>query len=125
MSEYTGLCCNSQRLFYLLYNQYMENNENLNIVPSVEKVVGFINRLTDGIEIKVVKEKTNEEGILVELEVQVQERDDQGNSRQFDYLLNKAGKVTLDEVWFDSDGMPIGGKKIADYVDGNWRIVGE
>ena len=61
----------------------------------------------------------------MELEVQVTAVDAEGNVRQFDYLVNKVGRVTMDEVWFDERGMPIGGKQVAQWLDGNWVMVGE
>lgn len=100
----------------------MENNEQFNNLPTTEKVQTLIDRLTEGAEIVVKKEKYNEEGVLVEMEIQVSEVDAEGNVRQFDYLVNKAGRMTVDEVWFDSDGMPLGGKQVAEYVNGNWEV---
>ena len=101
----------------------MENNETFNTLPTIEKVQGLIDKLTEGAETVVKKEKYNEEGILVELEVQVSELDAEGNVRQFDYLVNKAGRMTVDAVWFDSDGMPLGGKQVAEFVGGNWEMM--
>ena len=61
--------------------------------------------------------------MLVELEVQLSEPDAEGNIRQFDFVINKAGRKTLDEVWFDTDGMPLGGKQVAEYINGNWEVM--
>ena len=101
----------------------MENKEQFNTPPTIEKVQGLIDKLTEGAETVVKKEKYNEEGVLVELEIQVSEVDAEGNVRQFDYLVNKAGRMTMDEVWFDSDGMPLRGKQVAEFVNGNWEMV--
>ena len=100
----------------------MENNEQFTTPPTIEKVQGLIDKLTEGAETVVKKEKYNEEGALVDMEVQVVEADEEGNVRQFDYLVNKAGRMTVDEVWFDSDGMPLGGKQVAECVNGNWEM---
>jgi hypothetical protein len=100
----------------------MENNETFNAPPSLEKVQGVIDRLTDGADCVVKKEKYNEAGELIEMEVQISEPDAEGNVRQFDYLVNKTGRMTLDEVWFDADGMPLDGKQVAEYVNGNWQM---
>ncbi len=100
----------------------MENKETFSAPPSLEKVQGIIEKLTEGADSVVKKEKYNEDGVLIELEVQMNEPDGEGNIIQFDYLVNKAGRMTLDEVWFDSDGMPMGGKQVAEYVNGNWEM---
>ncbi len=101
----------------------MENNETFNAPPTLEKVQGYIDKLTDGADTVIKKEKYNEEGVLVELEVQLSEPDAEGNVRQFDYVVNKVGRMTVDEVWFDGDGMPLGGKQVAEYINGNWKVM--
>jgi len=101
----------------------MENKEQFNIPPTLERVQSLIDKLTEGAETLVKKERYSEEGVLVELEIQLTEVDPEGNIRQFDYLVNKTGRMTVDEVWFDSDGMPVGGKHVAEYVGGNWEMV--
>jgi hypothetical protein len=106
----------------LRYNGIMENQESFSTPPSLEKVQGVIEKLTDGADCVVVKEKYDEAGTLVELEVKMNESDSEGNIRQFDYLVNKSGRMTLDEVWFDGDGMPMGGRQVAEFRNGNWEM---
>ncbi len=101
----------------------MENKEQFNIPPTIEKVQGLIDKLTEGAETVIKKERFNEEGVLIELEIQVSGLDHEGNIRQFDYLVNKTGRMTVDEVRFDGGGMPLGGKQVAEYVDGNWEMM--
>jgi hypothetical protein len=101
----------------------MENFESNNALPTVEKVTQFIDKITEGGEILIVKERLNENGDLVELEVRLSEPDPEGNIVQFDYLVNKAGRITIDKVLFDSDGIPQGGDQIAEYKNGSWQSV--
>jgi len=103
----------------------MENFENNNILPTVDKVTAYIDKITEGMEGEVVLERLNEEGGLVELEVRLKELDSEGNIVQFDYLVNKAGRMTIDKVLFDSDGTPQGqdGEQIAEYINGSWQSV--
>ena len=99
----------------------MENQETFN-TPTLEKVQSVIDKLTEGTDCVVKKEKYNADGVLIEMEILVNEPDAEGNIRQFDYLINKAGRMTLDEVWLDADGMPMGGRQVAEFVNGNWEM---
>ncbi len=100
----------------------MENIENNNTLPTLEKITALIDKFSEGGKTAIVKERLNENGDLVELEVRLSEPDSEGNIVQFDYLVNKAGRVTLDKVLFDSDGMPQG-EQVAEYINGSWQNV--
>ena len=103
----------------------MENNENNERLSSLENTLSVINRITGGKDTKVIKQESLPDGSLKMLEVQVTEADESGFVQQFDYIKKKDGLVILDEVWFNSDGMPVGGQTVAEFKGGDWRIVKE
>lgn len=103
----------------------MENSENNERLSSLENTLSIINRITGGKDTKVIKEESLSDGSLQMLEVQVTEADESGFVQQFDYIKKKDGRVILDEVWFNSDGMPVGGQTVAEFKNGNWQIVKE
>ena len=103
----------------------METFENNERFTSFENTLSIINRITGGKDTKIIREKSLLDGSLQMLEVQVTEADESGFVQQFDYIKRKDGRVILDEVWFNSDGMPVGGRTVAEFVSGEWRIVKE
>ena len=103
----------------------MENQENNERLSSLENTLSIINRITGGKDVKVIKHKTLEDGSIQMLEIQVTEADESGFVQQFDYIKKKDGSVILDDVWFNSEGMPVGGQTVAEFKGGDWRIVKE
>jgi hypothetical protein len=103
----------------------MENLGNYERAASLENTLSIINRITGGKDATVQKELFDADARLRELEVRVTEPDELGFIQQFDYLKKTDGSVVLDEVWFNSDGIPVGGQTVARFVGGEWRIVKE
>ena len=103
----------------------METPENNERLSSVENTLSIINRITGGKDTRIIKQEVLPDGSVQMLEVQVTETDESGFIQQFDYLKKKDGRVILDEVWFDSDGMPRGGQTVAEFKNGDWSIVKE
>jgi hypothetical protein len=101
-------------------NGYEETRE---YIPTPEEVVSVIKEIIGDKEYKEGKRREDEKGLYF-LELVITEED--GTTTEYSYL--RAGKYkegqalnsVINVVFYDGDGIPVGGHNVADCIDGKW-----
>lgn len=92
-------------------------------VPTRAEVDEMLRNLIEG-EYTELRSREDEEGLYL-LEVSMQGKNP-GETIEYSYARKgsfpetKSTTTTISLTYFDADGMPEGGKTVADFVDGKW-----
>lgn len=105
-----------------------ENNdaliETLEKVPSIEEIRIVLNEAIGSREFKEVKMLEDECGVFL-MEVQVDGPAgivEYGYMRKGRYGQNQTSTTSVHAVFYDNNGIPSGGCKFAELVDGTWQF---
>lgn len=98
---------------------------NVEHAPTREEVVEVLRKLIDG-EYKELRSREDAQGLYL-LEVVIAGKNT-GETIEYSYARKgsfpetKSTTTTISLTYFDADGMPEGGKTVADFVDGKWEL---
>ncbi len=97
-------------------------------VPTVEEVMVVFERVTGGKPYTELIRKNDEKGLYI-MEVKLKELDEKGRPTEYWYKRDsQGGKVkipVINEVFFDTDGMPLrhGSSSVAKFKNGAWEYT--
>lgn len=92
-------------------------------VPTLEEVVAVIEEMVGEKEYREDRKLEDEKGVYL-LELVINEED--GTKTEYSYRRkgkNSAGDAlscVINVTYYDTDGMPVGGRSVADFIEGKW-----
>lgn len=100
--------------------------------PSLEEIKSVLEGILKGREYKELKNQSDDKGVsCYEIEVVLENGEKAEYNFQranYDYTrpdLNAEARfsASIHVVFYDADGLPVGGECVANYLDGNWQVL--
>jgi len=94
------------------------------IIPSVEEVKYIFEKILEGKEYKILRQKEDEKGLyFLEIRVETEDGwDEYSYMRKGRYKEGESSETSIYVAQFGKDGMPFGGEDVGECIEGEWKI---